>query len=99
MGVGLSGLPWFYPRGEWQNITLKVKLNTVNFQNGIVKLWVNNKLVIDRRDVLFRKTPNLKIDGVLFSTFLVAIILVLRLRNSSILTSRILKYRIGSQSK
>ncbi|MEL2053354.1 polysaccharide lyase [Klebsiella pneumoniae] len=68
-GVGLSGLPWFYPRGEWQNITLKVKLNTVNFQNGIVKLWVNNKLVIDRRDVLFRKTPNLKIDGVLFSTF------------------------------
>ncbi|WEF29643.1 hypothetical protein PYR66_08000 [Klebsiella aerogenes] len=68
-GVGLSGPPWFYTRGKWQSITLKIKLNTVNIHDGIVKLWVDNRLVLDRRDIFFRRTRDLKIDGVLFSTF------------------------------
>lgn len=68
-GVGITDSIWSFTRGKWDTITLKVKLNSVGLSNGEIKLWFNNKLVIDRSNIIYRKSNELSLDGVMFSTF------------------------------
>lgn len=60
---------WSFRRGIWERITLLVSLNDVGINNGVIKVWLNDKKVIEVDDLLFRASSNLKINGVLFSTF------------------------------
>jgi hypothetical protein len=39
--------------GRWQLIELYLQKHTAGQRNGIVRLWVDGRLVLDRRDVLF----------------------------------------------
>ncbi|HGY1288713.1 TPA: polysaccharide lyase [Raoultella ornithinolytica] len=68
-GVGIADSKWSFTRGKWETITLQIKLNSVGLSNGKMKLWLNNQLVIDRTNIVYRKSNNLSLDGVMFSTF------------------------------
>lgn len=68
-GVGITDTKWSFTRGQWDTITLKVKMNSVGFSDGEIKLWLNDKLVIDRTNIEYRKSNSLTLDGIMFSTF------------------------------
>lgn len=37
--------------------------------NEIIRVWVNGDLVVESDNLFFRRTPRLKIDGIMFSSF------------------------------
>lgn len=48
---------------KWYTVRQYVKLNTPKKKNGVLKAWVNGKLVYTRKNLNFRKTPKMKIYG------------------------------------
>lgn len=56
-------------RGKWYTIQTMVQLNQAGKKNGVIKTWVNGKVVLNRPNMYFRKGDNLKIDRLLFSSF------------------------------
>lgn len=55
--------------GRWHKLEQLVVLNTPGRDDGVLKVWFNGRLVIDRRRVRFRQNGRVKIDGLMFSTF------------------------------
>ena len=55
--------------GRFYNITNLVKLNGVGKTDGLIKSYLNGKQVLEARGLEFRKTNDLKIDVLHFSTF------------------------------
>jgi len=43
----------FFP-GNWYDVAVRARLNTLGQANGILQVWVDDRLVIDRRDMNFR---------------------------------------------
>jgi hypothetical protein len=68
-GASLGRGDWTFKTGTWQNITQEITMNTPGQRNGIIRVWLDNTLVYEKTDTVFRTTNNLKIEGVLFSTF------------------------------
>jgi nitrous oxidase accessory protein NosD len=64
-----NGDPIQIDSGVWYKITQRVKMNDPTEANGVLQIWVDDQLVLDRSDIRFRKTSKLKIDMVYFSTF------------------------------
>lgn len=54
---------------EWMTIQTKVVMNTLGKKDGVIKTWINGTVVIDRKDMQFRKTDELTIDRLLFAFF------------------------------
>ena len=71
------GKPIFPPRskairfdtGRWHKLEQLVVLNTPGRSDGVLKVWFDGELMIDRRRVRYRDRAKVKIDGVMFSTF------------------------------
>ena len=71
------GKPIFPPRskqmrfepGRWHKLEQLVVLNTPGKADGVLKVWFNGELMIDRRRVRYRDRAKVRIDGVMFSTF------------------------------
>ena len=40
--------------GRWHNIRMYVGINTAGVPNGVSKAWLDGKLVLDKRDVMYR---------------------------------------------
>jgi hypothetical protein len=55
--------------GKWYTLEQEVDLNTPKKSDGRIKVWVNGKQVMDIRNLEFRSTDSLKIQGIFFSTF------------------------------
>lgn len=55
--------------GTWYQIKQRIKMNTPGVSNGILQIWLDDELVLDQQDVLFRTVADLKIDQMYFSTF------------------------------
>jgi len=55
--------------GKWHNIKTTVRINTPGKRNGMIKSWLNGKLVLDRNDLRFRNTNKLLIDRFMFAVF------------------------------
>lgn len=68
-GTSIGRGSWHFIPGQWTLIEQSVKLNTPGIGNGNLRVWVNEKLVVDRHDVLFRSVDYLKLQGIIFSTF------------------------------
>lgn len=68
-GSRLGSEKWPLTRTESNKITMYIQLNDINKSNGTLKVWHNNRKVVDIGDITFRNTESLKIDGVIFSTF------------------------------
>ncbi|MCP3668036.1 MAG: hypothetical protein GY696_37035 [Gammaproteobacteria bacterium] len=49
---------------KWYSIEQYIKLNTPGEHNGTLKSWVNGQLAFDKRDIIFRKSLDIKIDRI-----------------------------------
>lgn len=56
-------------KDKWYHIKTFVKLNAGGQKDGIVKTWVDGKVVLDKHDLRFRAGNNLPIERFLFSLF------------------------------
>jgi hypothetical protein len=68
-GTSIGRGSWKFKPGVWYRLEQKVVLNTPGKSDGYIKVWVNGKIVINKRNLLFRITDELKIEGIMFSTF------------------------------
>lgn len=55
--------------GRWHRLDQEVRLNTPGQRDGVLRVWFDRELVIDRSDIMYRATKNVKIDGLFFSSF------------------------------
>jgi len=53
---------------KWYHIKIYTKLNDLNKKNGVLKIWINGKLVLYKDDFVFR-INDIKINQLLFHTF------------------------------
>ena len=67
---GLSKDTLHISRGAWHTITQHIKMNTPGKTDGILQAWYDGQEVFYADTILFRKTPNLKIDQIFYSVFL-----------------------------
>ncbi len=68
-GVSIGRGNWQFIPGRWHQITQEVVLNQPNQQDGRIRVWFDGKLVLDERNLLFRTSDRLKLEGIFFSTF------------------------------
>lgn len=68
-GTALGKNNWKFKTGEWQLVEQQVKLNTPGQTNGEVRVWIDEKLVLEQDGLIFRTIEDLKIEGIFFSTF------------------------------
>jgi hypothetical protein len=63
-GIHENVAPVTFTRGEWHKVEIYQKQGDAN--NGVVRVWVNGLLAIDRSDVDTRATPidNVTISGI-----------------------------------
>jgi hypothetical protein len=55
--------------GQWDKIKLHVRLNTSGQSNGVVQLWVNDALKVDRHDVDIREATNYGLNKLNLSSY------------------------------
>ena len=68
-GTSIERGAWQFQPGIWYKLEQEVKLNTPGQADGELRLWVNDTLVIEQNQVVFRTVDALQIDGIFFSTF------------------------------
>jgi hypothetical protein len=68
-GTSLGRGYWKFDTGKWILLEMQITLNEVGKNNGTTTIWINGKKVMKENNIVFRKTDNLKLDGILFSTF------------------------------
>lgn len=55
--------------GRWHRLSQEVRLNTPGRADGLLRVWFDGALVVDRDDVQFRDRADVRIEGLMFSTF------------------------------
>ncbi|MEM9726689.1 MAG: polysaccharide lyase [Pseudomonadota bacterium] len=55
--------------GKWHRLEQLVALNTPGRADGVLQVWFDGELMIDQRNVLYRESDRVRIDGLMFSTF------------------------------
>lgn len=67
-----DGSNYFFPKGQWVHVAMRVKMNTVSNgsanYNGVVQVWINGTRMHSRTNYRFRTNGN-KVDNLFFSTF------------------------------
>lgn len=63
-----GGSDIYFPKGEWVNITERVKINTGNNKDGEVQVWYNGKEALNIGNLQFVSNGDL-VDVLYFSTF------------------------------
>ena len=58
-----------FPRGKWVKLEQEVVLNTPKKSDGILRVWVDGTLAIDRTDMTYRAKPDVTISGVSVDAF------------------------------
>ncbi|MBL8351851.1 MAG: hypothetical protein JNL87_16250 [Burkholderiaceae bacterium] len=56
-------------RGNWVELIQEVKLNSIGYADGHIKVWADGVKVVEATGLTFRTSPGLKIDAVMFETF------------------------------
>ncbi len=72
--VGLEGTSvgrgaWTFPTGQWVSVEQELVLNDPGEANGVARLWIDGRPVLEQREIVYRTTPEVTIDGLMFSTF------------------------------
>ncbi|CAM0143208.1 unnamed protein product [Umbelopsis sp. WA50703] len=67
-GISAGRGAFQFTSGQWDTVGMFVKMNDIGSANGVFKIWVNKKLVIQFDKVVWR-TMDIGIDGVQFETF------------------------------
>ncbi|GAA5847176.1 hypothetical protein JCM9279_006122 [Rhodotorula babjevae] len=68
-GTSLSRGRFRFEKGRWHTITQLVSLNDPPLANGLLYLYLDDRLVLSHTDILWRTEVNVTLDSVLFSTF------------------------------
>jgi hypothetical protein len=68
-GTSLGRGKWQFPTDVWFELQQHVRLNTPGEMDGQVQVWLNGVLVFEQTGLTFRTVPDLKIEGLFFSTF------------------------------
>jgi hypothetical protein len=68
-GTSIGRGSWSFRPDTWYHLEQEVTLNQPGMTNGRIRVWVNDRLMLERNDLIFRSTETLKIEGILFSTF------------------------------
>jgi hypothetical protein len=56
------------PRGKWVGLDQEVILNAPGQKNGVLRVWLDGKLVLNRTGVVYRTRPDVTLSGVLAET-------------------------------
>ncbi|CAO3694859.1 unnamed protein product [Umbelopsis ramanniana] len=67
-GISAGRGAFKFTDGQWDTVGMYVKVNDIGQRNGVFKIWINKKLVIQFDKVVWR-TKDITIDGVQFETF------------------------------
>ncbi len=65
---GKTGNDIYFPKGEWVNITERVKINTGTNKDGEVQVWYNGEEALNINNLQFVSNGDL-VDALYFSTF------------------------------
>jgi hypothetical protein len=68
-GQSLGRGAWRFPAGRWVTVEQEIVLNDPGAANGIARVWIDGVLSLERRDLVFRHVPAVRIEGLMFSTF------------------------------
>ncbi|MCE8018238.1 hypothetical protein HOP62_19335 [Halomonas sp. MCCC 1A17488] len=60
---------WRFPLGQWVTVEQEVVLNDPGQENGIARLWIDGRPVLEQQNIVYRTSPSVTIDGLMFSTF------------------------------
>jgi hypothetical protein len=58
-----------FPHGKWVKLEQEVVLNTPQKSDGVLRVWVDGTLAIDRADMSYRAKPEVMISGVSVDVF------------------------------
>jgi hypothetical protein len=56
-------------RNRWYCIEQYMKLNTPGQKDGVLRAWIDGRLVFERKDLKLRNVPELKIENVWFNVY------------------------------
>jgi len=56
--------PFTFPEGRWVKLEQEVVLNDPKRADGILRVWLDGKLAIDRADLVYRDRPEVTVTGV-----------------------------------
>ena len=68
-GTSLGRGQWTFRPNTWHQIQQELQLNTPDRSDGWIRVWFDQKLVLEESNLRFRNTSTLNIDGIFFSTF------------------------------
>ena len=57
------------PRGRWVKIDQEVILNEPDLENGVLRVWLDGALAIDKADIAYRVKPDIALAGVAADVF------------------------------
>jgi hypothetical protein len=63
-GFWLGAANLYWPRGRWVAIEQEVKLNTPRQSDGVVRVWVDSELKIERKNLDLRGSDQFALSGV-----------------------------------
>jgi hypothetical protein len=61
--------PFYFVQNKWYTLTQEVKLNTPEQKNGMVRQWVDGKLILEIDNILLRKKSNIHINQIKMDSF------------------------------
>lgn len=68
-GTSIGRGTWRFQPGQWYELEQELILNQPGRANGRLRLWVNDRLVIEESNLVFRTVDTLQVEGFFFSTF------------------------------
>jgi hypothetical protein len=68
-GESISPGAWTFVPGQWQRLEQEVIINNISQNDGVLRVWVDGKLVVNRMDIVYRVDEEVLVAGLMFSTF------------------------------
>ncbi|MBD3897699.1 hypothetical protein IEI94_17725 [Halomonas sp. ML-15] len=60
---------WHFPTGRWVTVEQEVVLNHPERDDGIARVWIDGEPVLEQRGIVYRTSPQVGIEGMMFSSF------------------------------
>lgn len=68
-GESISTGAWAFIPGQWQHLEQEVVVNHTGSYDGVLRVWVDGKLVANWTDIFYRVSDDVLVAGLMFSTF------------------------------
>ncbi len=60
---------WTFPTGRWVTVEQEIVLNDPERDNGIARVWIDGRPILEQRGIVYRTNDDIYVDGLMFSTF------------------------------